>query len=166
MPPRKPARTAPADSLDSLLGSGPSMDSLGAEIDLGADLDMDSLLNGRAEVPDPLQSTDYPGNLEGDALAEWKELQAQMAHRGEVKADLQQQDKNQRLQFKNIYDSEFWHADAYKSREDKETALRIQARVLGLDYDRAGNKYRNGYEITRRFIALAKRLGIDISDLI
>lgn len=164
MPPRKPARTAP-DSLDSLLGSGPSMDSLGAEIDLGADLDMDTLLNGPAAVADPLQGTEYPGTLEGDALAEWQELQAQLAHRGEVKAGLQEQDKNQRLQFKNIYDSEFWHADAYKSREDKELALRIQARVLGLDYDRAGNKYRNGYEITRAFKRLATRLGIDISDL-
>jgi hypothetical protein len=165
MPPRKPA-TEPTDSLADLLGSGPSMDSLGADIDLGADLDMDALLNGPAEVLDPLQDTDYPGTLEGDALAEWQELQAHLQHRGEVKADLQQQDKNQRMQFKNIYDSEFWHADAYKSREDKEKALRIQARVLGLDYDRAGNKYRNGYEITRAMIKLAKRLGIDISDLI
>jgi hypothetical protein len=163
--PRKP-NIAATDSLDSLLGSGPSMDSLGADIDLGPELDMDSLLNGPAEVADPLQDTDYPGTLEGDALAEWKEIHAHLVHRNEVKAGLQEQDKNQRAQFKNIYDSEFWHADAYKSREDKEKALKIQARVLGLDYDRAGNKYRNGYEITRAMIKLAKRLGIDISDLI
>lgn len=157
MPPRKP-RTAPAADTDSLAGlfdSGPSLDSLGADVDLGADLDMDALLNGPAKVEDPLGNIKYPGHLEGDALEEWKQ----------IKANLQEQDKNQRSQFKNIYDSEFWHADAYKSRADKERALKIQARVLGLDYDRTGNKYRNGYEITRAFMRLADKLGVDISDL-
>lgn len=158
MPPRKPATPAadPLDSLDALMGSGPSLDSLGGDVDLGADVDMDELLNGPREVADPLAGTNYPGNLEGDALAEFLE----------IKAGLQEQDRNQRSQFKNIYDSEFWHADAYKSREDKEKALKIQARVLGLDYDRTGNKYRNGYEITRAFTKLAQRLGVDIRDLL
>lgn len=152
--PRKPASDDNA-SLDDLLGGGPSLDSLGADVDLGADMSMDELLNGPAEVDDPLKGTNYPGHLEGDALAEFLE----------IKKSLQEQDRNQRSQFKNIYDSEFWHADAYKSRAEKETALKIQARVLGLDYDRTGNKYRNGYEITRAFIRLADRLGVDISDL-
>lgn len=153
--PAAAAVDAGQDPLADILGGGPSLDSLGADVDLGADLDMDTLLNGPKDPEDPLKGTNYPGNLEGDALAEFLE----------IKKGLQEQDKNQRSQFKNIYDSEFWHADAYKSREDKERALKIQARVLGLDYDRAGNKYRNGYEITRAFAKLAQRLGIDISDI-
>lgn len=157
MAPRKPKASASDDSLLSdLLGSGPSLDSLNNEVSLGDDINLDELLNGPAVVEDPLGNIQYPGHLEGDALEEWKQ----------IKAGLQEQDKNQRAQFKNIYDSEFWHADAYKSREDKERALKIQARVLGLDYDRAGNKYRNGYEITRGFIRIAQRLGVDISDLL
>lgn len=141
------------DDVGPDIGDAVDLGDMGGSVDLGDSADVGDPLAEPEPIPDPLAKTNYPGNLEGDALAEFLE----------IKKGFQEQDKNQRLQFKNIYDSEYWHADAYRTRADKERGLKIQAHILGLNYDRTGDKYRNGHEVTRAFERLAARLGIDLS---
>lgn len=144
--------------LDALLGAPLDVDALtqGLDLDMGDPLDIDALTGVVHEDPDPLEDVEYTEDLEDDARAEWDA----------IKANYQQQDAQQKAQFANLYDSRFYFSEVYPTAEDCERAMQIQARVLGFDYKRAGfGFYRDGRQVMKRIEALAKRLGIDISDL-
>ena len=108
---------------------------------------------------DPLaqieQDTPSTGDMETDLTAE------QLA----VKAQLQAQDKAQRKQFRDIYDTGFYYVDCYDRRATRDRAQAIQARLLGLGGDDVKGLYRDGFILMQGYEALARRLGVDISDL-
>ena len=142
--------------MSALLGGGPDLSDLTAEIDLGEEMDMGALLADPLDIPDPLEDLEYTGDLADDSRAEWDE----------IKANFQKQDKQQKAQFAGLYDSRFYFSEVYKTADECERAMKIQARVLGFDYERAGfGYYRNGSQVMKRIEALAERLGIDISDI-
>lgn len=95
------------------------------------------------------------GNAEKDLTAEQLE----------IKKQLQAQDKAQRQQFKNIYDTGFYYVDCYATREERDRAQRIQARILGVEGPDVTGLYRDGYVLLQAWEQVAQRLGVDVSDL-
>lgn len=147
--------TDPLD-MDALTGGTLDVDALTEDIDLGDDIDLNILLAEPEEVPDPLEELEYTGDLETDSRAEWDE----------IKAGFQKQDKQQKAQFAGLYDSRFYFSEVYPTADECERAMKIQARILQLDYERAGfGYYRDGRQVMKRFEKLAEKLGIDISDI-
>lgn len=95
------------------------------------------------------------GNAEKDLTAEQLE----------IKKQLQAQDKAQRQQFKNIYDTAFYYADCFATREDRDRAQALQARILGVAGTDVSGLYRDGYVLLQAWEQVAQRLGVDVSDL-
>lgn len=144
--------------ISALLGESLDVDALtdGLDLDVGDPLDIDALTGVQQEEPDPLAEVEYTENLEDDARAEWDA----------IKASYKQQDAQQKSQFANLYDSRFYFSEVYKTAEECERAMQIQARVMGFEYQQAGfGYYRDGRQVMKRMEKLAERLGIDISDL-
>lgn len=110
-------------------------------------------------VQDPLdlieQAAPSTGNAEKDLTAEQLE----------IKKQLQAQDRAQRQQFKNIYDTAFYYADCYATRAERDRAQALQARILGVAGDDVTGLYRDGYVLLQAWEQLAQRLGVDVSDL-
>ena len=107
-------------------------------------------------LPDPMalieDAAPSTGNAEKDLTAEqW-----------EIKKQLQAQDKAQRQQFKNIYDTAFYYADCFATRADRDRAQRLQAKILGVGGDDVSGLYRDGYVLLQAWEQLAQRLGVDV----
>ncbi|PRA13347.1 hypothetical protein CQ010_01485 [Arthrobacter sp. MYb211] len=145
--------------LSALIGGELDVSALteGLDMDMDDGLDLDALTGVPApELPDPLADIDYTEDLETDARAEWDA----------IKASYQKQDKQQKAQFAGLYDSRFYFSEVYQTAEECERAMKIQARILGFDYKKAGfGYYREGRQVMKRMRLIAERLGIDISDL-
>ncbi|MGJ9487107.1 hypothetical protein ACRQFN_02255 [Actinotignum sp. GS-2025e] len=114
-------------------------------------------LNPKPTPENPLDSVpEETGNLEDDAMAE---LMA-------IKHALQQQDKNQRKQFANLYDGDYYYSDVYPTVEMADYSRKLQQRILNYNPDQIGDGWwRNGRLLIAAYEQLADRLGIGYSDL-
>ena len=132
------------------------------EPDPDKDLEMSDLYQ-----PSPLDKVEYVGDLEADARAEIDAITSALSEADlEAKRAFQEQDKRQRQQFENLYDTNYYFSEVYRTREECERAKRIQARILGIDYEAAGfGPFRRGDMVMIGFRRIAKKLEIDISDL-
>lgn len=140
--------------------------------DLFADIDDEPDMDKELTVsdifpPSPLDDVEYTGDFEKDSLAELNAITSALSEADlEAKRAFQEQDRRQRQQFENLYDTNYYFSEVYKTREECDRAKRIQARILGIDYEEAGfGQYRRGDMVMLGFRRIAKQLGIDISDL-
>lgn len=111
------------------------------------------------QIQDPLALIEDVAPATGNAE---KDLTAEQL---EIKKQLQKQDKAQRQQFKNIYDTAFYYADCYATRADRDRAQKLQARILGVSGDDVSGLYRDGYVLLQAWEQVAQRLGVDVSDI-
>lgn len=108
------------------------------------------------EPPNPLDLIEEAHPTTGDVE---KDLTAEQL---EIKKQLQEQDKAQRTQFKNIYDTGYYYVDCFATREDRDRAQQIQATILGVAGIDVMGHYRDGFILMQAWEQVAQRLGIEI----
>ncbi|MDK6240178.1 hypothetical protein QP400_00370 [Winkia sp. UMB3158] len=119
-------------------------------------IDLDAVRNPKPEYPDPTQNLPEQPDLETAIKEDFKA----------VKRAFQEQDESQKNQFKNLYNSHWYYTDVYPTFEHCEYSMAIQNRLLAVNEKQMGQGYyRNGLYLIKAFQALAKELGIDISDI-
>lgn len=111
------------------------------------------------QPPNPLEMIEEARPTTGDVE---KDLTAEQL---EIKEQLKKQDKAQRTQFKNIYDTGYYYVDCFATRADRDRAQALQARVLGVAGDDVTGTYRDGHVLVQAWEQIAQEVGVDVSDL-
>lgn len=108
------------------------------------------------QPPNPLDLIEEAHPTTGDVE---KDLTAEQL---EIKKQLQEQDKAQRTQFKNIYDTGYYYVDCFATREERDRAQQIQAKILGVAGIDVMGHYRDGFILMQAWEQVAQRLGVEI----